>query len=194
MNREALVELDARASSCEAESRGEFSFTVKRNCSMSPRALLGFLAAAALVSLGIGVAFALLGLWMVLPFAGLEIVALAAALYIDSRHAADYERIALHDGVLMVELRDAERVVTHRFNPHWVRLVVRAAAKDVRIALAAHGKEVEVGKHLAGEARRLFADDLRARLRASARGMQRVARGHPSQAHGAWLQRGWNDF
>jgi uncharacterized membrane protein len=58
-----------------------------RNCSISPQGLacaFGLLAAAAL---GIGAAFAAFGAWLVLPFAGLEAVALAAAFLAAARRA-----------------------------------------------------------------------------------------------------------
>ena len=53
--------------------------TRRRNCSISPAALLGAFAALAAVTLAIGAGFALLGAWPVLPFAGLEVLALAVA-------------------------------------------------------------------------------------------------------------------
>ncbi|MGQ0585840.1 MAG: DUF2244 domain-containing protein [Gammaproteobacteria bacterium] len=47
---------------------------------MSPRQALGFFAGMCLICLGIATGFAALGLWPVLPFAGLELLALGAAL------------------------------------------------------------------------------------------------------------------
>ncbi len=56
-----------------------------RNCSISPAALLGSLAALAAVTLAIGIGFSLLGAWPVLPFAGLEVLALAIAFVVHVR-------------------------------------------------------------------------------------------------------------
>lgn len=53
----------------------------KPNQSSSWRANLLVLLALAVPSLGIAVAFALLGAWPILPFAGLELLALGSALY-----------------------------------------------------------------------------------------------------------------
>jgi uncharacterized membrane protein len=53
----------------------------KPNCSASWRTNQLVLLALAIPSLGIGTAFALLGAWPILPFAGLEIMALGTALY-----------------------------------------------------------------------------------------------------------------
>ena len=50
------------------------------------------------VSLGIATAFAVLGAWLILPFAGLEMLVLYLAFRYVDRHAADYERIAIRRG------------------------------------------------------------------------------------------------
>ena len=50
-----------------------------RNCSISPAAFAGALAALAVVTLSIGFGFAMMGAWLILPFAGLETLALGAA-------------------------------------------------------------------------------------------------------------------
>ena len=52
---------------------------------MSPAGLFGVFAALAAVTLGIGIGFALCGAWLVLPFAGLEVLALGAAFVLHAR-------------------------------------------------------------------------------------------------------------
>jgi uncharacterized membrane protein len=157
------VRIDVRT----AGARSGFSVTVKRNCSISPQALAWALAFIAGVSFAIGVAFALHGAWPILPFVGLEVAALAAAFYVNGRHATDYERIALAQGELVVEIRDGDRVEEHSFNPHWVRLVVSGARRDLRLALRSHGKELEIGRHLDASGRELLATELDGRLAAA---------------------------
>ncbi len=152
---------DARIDVETTGARSDFSLTVKRNCSISPRALGGLLALVAGVSFTIGVAFALYGAWPILPFVGLEVAALAAAFYVNGRHATDYERIALADGALVVEIRDGDRSEAHSFNPHWVQLVV---SPDVRLALRSHGRELVIGRHLDAPGRERLATVLRGRL------------------------------
>jgi uncharacterized membrane protein len=158
---------DARFDVETTRARSDFSLTVKRNCSISPRALGGLLALVAGVSFAIGVGFALYGAWPILPFVGLEVAALAAAFYVNGRHATDYERIALADGALVVEIRDGDRIEEHRFNPHWVRLVASGARRDVRLALRSHGRELEIGRHLDASGRERLATVLRGRLAAA---------------------------
>jgi len=59
--------------------------TRTRNCSISPAGLLGAYAALAAVTLSIGIGFAILGAWLVLPFAGLEVLGLAVAFVVHVR-------------------------------------------------------------------------------------------------------------
>ena len=63
-----------------------------RNCSISPAALAGVFAALAAVTLLIGIGFALAGAWLVLPFAGLEVLMLAAAFFWHARQVAKNEQ------------------------------------------------------------------------------------------------------
>ena len=56
-----------------------FSLTLKRNCSISPAGLAGVFAALACAVVAIGTGFAVVGAWLVLPFAGLEVALLIGA-------------------------------------------------------------------------------------------------------------------
>jgi uncharacterized membrane protein len=47
----------------------------------------------AAVSVGIGIGFAMVGAWLVLPFAGIEAIALGIAFLATAWRMADYERI-----------------------------------------------------------------------------------------------------
>ncbi|HTQ73910.1 MAG TPA: DUF2244 domain-containing protein [Burkholderiales bacterium] len=136
-----------------AASESAFDLTIKRNCSISPRDLLCVLALAACMSLGIGAGFALAGAWPVLPFAGLEVVALAAAFYLNGRHAADYERIAVSGDKLLVQASDAGRMELHEFDRRWLRIDERRRGRDLRVLLCSSGSELEIGRHLDTEGR-----------------------------------------
>jgi uncharacterized membrane protein len=141
-----------------------FSLTLKRNCSISPSGLLWLLGLMIATSLGIAVAFAIAGAWMILPFAGLEVLALVAAFYLHGRHAGDYERLAISGGRLRIEVRDGETVRRSDLDRAWVRLRERESGRDYRIAIVARGEEIEIGRHLDGERRRELAATLRAAL------------------------------
>jgi uncharacterized membrane protein len=55
---------------------------------MSPAALAGAFALLAVVTLSIGIGFALMGAWLILPFAGLEVLGLGAAYLCYARQVA----------------------------------------------------------------------------------------------------------
>jgi len=54
---------------------------------MSPAGLAMAFAALAVLTLAIGAGFALVGAWLVLPFAGLEVLALVVAFIVYARRA-----------------------------------------------------------------------------------------------------------
>ena len=142
-----------------------FSVLAKRNCSIAPAPLCALFIALGGVSLGIAAAWGLIaGAWLVLPFAGLEVGALALAFVWHARRVGDFERISLEDGKLVVEICEHSRVERHEFNPRWARLVV-APGQDARLALRSHGRELEIGRHLdTGDRRRLAAELQRAMM------------------------------
>lgn len=149
------------------DERGGFSLTLKRNCSISPAGLLCVFAALAFVVLAIGAGFAVAGAWLVLPFAGLEVLLLGVAFVVYARHAADYERIELRSGKLTVEVAEAQRTARFEVDPSRARLCLEEAdARGARVVLRGPGEEdVELGRHLDAAARAVFAAELKKRLR-----------------------------
>lgn len=138
-----------------------FSLTLKRNCSISPAGLAGVFAALALVVVAIGVGFAVAGAWLVLPFAGVEVLLLVVAYLLYARRAADYERIVLESGRLTVEVAQAQNTV---------RFVVQARSARVcldkeRVVLHGASEQFELGRHLDAPARARLAAELQKRLR-----------------------------
>ena len=94
-----------RFASVAGPADGSVHWLLKRNCSIdaAPAGSASTLSLC-VVSLGIGGAFWWHGAPLVLPFAGLELLAVGAALLVYARHAADRERMALRPGRLTVEL------------------------------------------------------------------------------------------
>ncbi len=89
------------------------TWLIKRNCSAGPRQLAVVFGSLVAVSFAFGLGFAAFGLWMVLPFVGLELIAVGAAFFCYGRHAADFERICIEPGVVSVE--HVEGTHTHRW-------------------------------------------------------------------------------
>ena len=138
-----------------------FSLILKRNCSISPAGLAGVFSALALALVAIGAAFAIAGAWLVLPFAGLEVLLLAAAYLMHARHAADYERIELEAGRLTVEVGEAQKT------SRWVTQAceARLCLQQERVLLLVAREQLELGRHLDAQTRARFAAELQKRLR-----------------------------
>src|SRR5438270_13892551 len=68
---------------------------LRRNCSMTPGQLVAFYVSLCAWSLAIAGAFWWRGATLVMPFAGIELLAVAAALVVYARHAGDRERVVL---------------------------------------------------------------------------------------------------
>jgi uncharacterized membrane protein len=138
-----------------------FSLTLKRNCSISPAGLAGVFVALAFVVVAIAAAFAALGAWLVLPFAGLEVLLLGAAYVLYARRAADYERIVLESGRLTVEVGEAQKTFHYEMEAHRARVYLQ----EERVVLRGARDELELGRHLDAHTRARFAAELQKRLR-----------------------------
>ena len=138
-----------------------FSLTLKRNCSISPAGLAGVFAALACVVVAIGAGFAIAGAWLVLPFAGLEVLLLGAAYVVYARRAADYERIELASGRLTVEVGKAQTTSRYEMDARGARVRI----EEERVVLLGAREQLELGRHLDADTRARFAAELQKRLR-----------------------------
>lgn len=113
---------------------------------------------ALLVALGFGLA----GAWMVMPFAWLELTALAAALYYVNGSADDYEALQVSGDCLVVETCSRKKVERVEFNRHWVRVVLRVLpGGNQQLRFCSSGKEVGFGRYLSDEEQRVLARELK---------------------------------
>lgn len=147
--------------SCElAAGERAVQWDLRRNCSLTPRQMLGFYLGLSGVSLAIAGIFWWLGARLVMPFAWLEMGALAVALLVHARHVTDCERIRLQGGVLTVERDCGPRTERCEFCTEWVR-VAPARGDGSLIELSERGKRVVVGRFVRPELRGQLADEMR---------------------------------
>ena len=119
-------------------------------------------AALSLLVLAIGAGFAAAGAWLILPFAGLEVLLLGAAFVLYARHAADYERIELESGHLTVEVADGGHTKRYRFSCRMDG--ARVSMEEGRVVLRGAKEELEIGRYLGAEARAELAAELEKKL------------------------------
>lgn len=147
-----------------AATHPELDVKLNARASLGGAGFAVFLVLAMVVPLAAGVAFAWQGAWMILPFAGLELMLLIGAWLLNALRERRFERIRLRGGRMIVELGSKARVERFEFNAAWVRLVEWEGAVDYRLSLEAHGRFLEIGRHLAPGGRRALASELREKL------------------------------
>ncbi|MBI1731737.1 MAG: DUF2244 domain-containing protein [Gammaproteobacteria bacterium] len=130
--------------------------------------LLRIFAGMALFTLMIGIGCAALGLPLVLPFSGLEVLALAAGLYLSAVRGSVREIVRIDNVAVVYEagIRAPER--RERFHRQWAQVAleqVRNGWYPSRLLLRCHGRQVEVGGFLVEQERLRLARMLRAALR-----------------------------
>ena len=137
---------------------------LRRNCSVTPAQLGWIYLSLCVVSLGVGGMFWWQGARLIMPFVGLELVAVGVAFLVYARHAADGERISLEGARLVVELENGGRLQRAEFNRDWVRVEPRIGDRSL-IQVSAQGRSVEVGQYVRPELRPALASEIRMALR-----------------------------
>ena len=136
------------------------------------------LAGIAAVGLIIGTAFFSVGLPFILPFAGLEVLGVAAAFYYCQRHAQAREVVSIDERQVTVERGRTRPTAAHAFQRAWVRVVLdrsRDGWYPSRLKLCSHGRELEIGGFLNEDERLELAHRLSLAVgRAAASGLQKT--------------------
>lgn len=149
-----------------------YTIIARPNNSLSPDNSIKLLAGIATVAILIAVGFASIGAWLVLPFAGLEILAFAYAFYTIYLHADDFESITIEEDRVIVEKRNDKESSKTVFQRYWAQVNVRDALKikgsngKSVLVISSHGNEVEFGRNFINDEQRvLLARDLRKKLK-----------------------------
>ncbi len=143
----------------------EYCQTTTRNVSLSRAGRRLFLG---LIFMNTGVlatAWAMVGAWPILPFAGIELGLLAYAFHYVGKFDSDYERLTIDGSTVIVDIRERGLVRSHRFNRPWVRLVCVEQGNRCRLGLQYQGHEYGLGKLMNDEQRFAWARELRKQIR-----------------------------
>jgi uncharacterized membrane protein len=142
------------------------------NNSLSVEDSVKLLAALAGIALVVALGFLHIGAWLVLPFAGLEIVAFAYAFHSVYLHADDFDSITIESDRVVVEKRNIKEITTTVFQRYWAQVNVRDVAMikgsngKCGLFISSHGNEVEFGRNFINdEQRSQLARDLRQKLK-----------------------------
>ncbi len=118
------------------------------------------------VSFGVAMAFAALGYWPILPFAGLEIGILAWAFDALRERERDFETLTIDGDAVVLEWRHARQCGRREMNRQWMRVELDCAGpgRACRLRVRSHGRDTEVGQFLSDDARQQLAATLRSKL------------------------------
>lgn len=106
----------------------------------------------------------------VIPFLGLDLLLLYAALRWSFRQARMCERISIGRGKLVIEHIDpVGRISAHELPSYWARVIFDGDESGGDVCVASHGRVIPVGIHIPGPERARFADELRQALSNSKR-------------------------
>ncbi|MBU3670219.1 MAG: DUF2244 domain-containing protein [Polynucleobacter sp.] len=135
------------------------TWLMKRNCSFSPKQVGLFYLSIVSFSLLVAGYFLLIGVWMIIIFTTIEILALTIALYVYSRHALDYEKITIVGKQLLVERSWGGRIEVNEFNTVWTKLIHKKdGGRDLVLVSAA--KELPIGYFVLANQQEQFEKDL----------------------------------
>jgi uncharacterized membrane protein len=144
----------------DAAGQPILEWRLARNCSLAPSRCIAVLASLAALAFGIAALAWMFGATLVLPFAGIETLALGVALVAYARHAADRDRVTLEAGRLSVERVDGTRTERFDFDAAWVRVERRPDGRSL-IELSGDGRRVCIGRFVRPELRDALARELR---------------------------------
>jgi uncharacterized membrane protein len=142
---------------------------LRRNCSLSPRQSLFATGLLAGFSIVVAVLLAMAGVWVVLPYTLVEVIAVGSCFLLYARHAPDYERIELTDETLTVVQCCGPSVRRFELNPLWVSVRL-GDGRNPTIHINYAGKATALGRHVTLAQRRRVVSEINVQLRSRYRG------------------------
>jgi uncharacterized membrane protein len=151
---------------------------IRPNRSLSWRQSMVFLGATAVPLTLVSGVLAYQGYWLILPFAGIEVAALFACIYLVS-HACRRCQVVSVDDVTVVVEKGRERgrreasggpELKMEFSRNWARVELAAASQrwhPRRLWIGASGKRVEIGEFLVDDEKAALAAQLKRMLSAA---------------------------
>jgi uncharacterized membrane protein len=127
------------------------------NCSLSVRGAVLFFLTACAPCFGIAGVLTFLGFWPVLPFAGLEMLLLGAALRISLARRHHRQIIVISESDVAVQSNIGKVHSEVVFPRHWAQVKLRRSTLRLhpsRLVIESHGRQCAVGDFLTEEERR----------------------------------------
>jgi uncharacterized membrane protein len=138
-------------------------FVVMPNKAMPWHQLVWIYSVIASFTIGVALGFFFQGLTLVLPFAGLEVVALGAALYISAWRGGVKEVISVTGDKIRIEIGHDSPEQRHELKRAWAQVVLQRPWNSwypSRLFIRSHGRQVEIGRFLNESERQGLAKEL----------------------------------
>lgn len=142
-------------------------FIIRPNTVYNTRTSRWVFALLAFICLTIGIRFALLGYWMILPFAVVDIVAVGLVLLMLNRNNAYFEKIQFSGNQLSIRHVQKNNRQSWHFPVHWVRVNLEPASHrwySRRLLVGSKGEWVEIGRCLIDSEREALAKALQKQI------------------------------
>ena len=149
-------------------SKNAVEFRVQPNSAYHRKSWRWLLAGLIVISLGIALRFAWLGLWMVLPFAILDILAVMLVVYLIDQRSAYVEKIRITDEQLEIQHIQKGKDQDWRSPLYFAQVELRQPQHQWyphRLLLGSSGEWVEVGTCLTDDERISLAKEVRREIR-----------------------------
>jgi uncharacterized membrane protein len=132
------------------------------NCALSERGAVLFFLSLCAPCFGIAGALTFLGYWPILPFAGLEMLLLGAALRLSLARRHHRQTILISESDVAVRSSNGRAQSEVVFPRHWAQVKLRRTTSRLhpsRLVIESHGRQCVVGDFLTEEERRgLYAE------------------------------------
>ena len=136
---------------CECEE-----FIISGNNSLSLQGNIVFIFFIALMSLTIAALFLLKGYWIILPFAGFEMILLAVVLLYCCHNNSLYEKIQIFDETVNISSKYRQNRGKFKVNKYWASVILskpKLKGHSHKLFIRYKGREMEVGVMLKDEER-----------------------------------------
>lgn len=135
-------------------------FVIRPNSACHGRTWLNVFALLVVVCLSIAIRFALLGYWMILPFALIDVLAVGLILHMVVRRSAYIEKIRVDGENVQIQHIQKNNNAHWQFPLHWVQVSLQPPKHrwyPHKLLLGSAGKWVEIGSCLTDRERIMLA-------------------------------------
>lgn len=142
-------------------------FVIRPNRSLSWQGSLWFFLSLLLITIIIASTLTLMGFWLVLPFAGLEMLALGLGLYVVTCRCHECEVVSISPDTVRIQKGRRYPREDWTLGRYWTRVVLEHCPRawyPSRLLLRSHGRAVEIGRFLHEDERQRLATELSRRL------------------------------